>query len=322
MPPPTSPQSQPEIIPLLLTPSLLTPTPQRIPLLTSLLTLINASYGANHFSHPHIFDTTHVRAHTPQDITDIPGHQGFTIVLLETEPGTPDPDLPGTQVRVLATGSVKDFGPGSATEHVASALAQMHASSAAAAATATAPPRVAGDWRVETVGPVRRFEVTAFGVDPGAQGRGLGARVMEALEWIVSRGLYGEASPGMEDGVGVRGLRHRGEVVEGIDMRLLRGGGDGVGRGRGSGAVEGLVSRWTPPVLVLTCIVQLGMEKYYSKLGFRTTEGGKAPVGLWGCIGECDWVYMEKGREEGAKKKSIRDQEKEQTRPPGVVHGT
>ncbi|KAF4555757.1 Hypothetical protein D9617_2g057200 [Elsinoe fawcettii] len=315
-------ENQEDLIPLLLLPSLLPISPSTLPLLSTLQSLLNRSF--NHFPtvRPDLFPPN-FRAASPETVAQTPGKEGFFILLLS-------PDVNG-DVRVVAMGAVKDFPYRGAEDHVVEVKrfwAQRIAGEGKGKVLedvgtvevkgeeVPALPSVVEDEGVRGIrgmngvsgpqeerkrdegkGRVKKFEVTAFGVEPDIQSRGLGKRVLREIRWVNERGLFGERiERKIERGHGlVRTWRLRGAEggeVKGIDLRNLRRTEEERSRSTQNGQSPG-EDDFEPPELVLMCVRDVGSENYYLKQGFKTVADGTVPVGMWHCKKECTWVYME-----------------------------
>ncbi|GKZ32477.1 hypothetical protein AbraIFM66950_001930 [Aspergillus brasiliensis] len=281
------------ILPILLLPEHVTPTPSNLPLLKAIQKVLNDSYTATYCTHPEIFGTSHVRMADPAQLADIIGADGFTIVLVRVTSdgaGQQQPQL----CEVLATGSVKDFGDGEIETY-----AQWSKN------------RSGSEWeksQVETRGrsggtterraeEVQKFEVTAFAVSPHCQAAGLGAQVLREIKWLVAsddangprlRNITAK-NTALIHGLGLSGSATT-IPLQGIDLN------------RQKDLMAGVKIRRTPEEkihntakseLVLMAIRELGNEAYYQRRGFRTAWSGTVPVGMWDCRKECTMVYME-----------------------------
>ena len=141
-------------------------------------------------------------------------------------------------------------------------------------------------------------ELCAFGILPRHQGLGLGARVLEALEWLLgdeealelARGGCGMDAAGAGTGLELS----NGGRVYGVDVDEMR-------RGRGAGlqekrAEEEVVDgRPRQSKIVLVAVREIGNEEYYKRRGYKSIGTGVLPVGTWGSKVECTSVLMEKG---------------------------
>lgn len=263
----------PAIRSVLLLPKHVTPTVSHLPLLTSLQTLLNAAYTKTYCAHPELFGATHLRLASPAQLGDVIGKTGFTIVLFQDD-------------RLVATGSAKDFGDGdvdtyaqwssnlSGTEWVDKDKREKQSRENA---------EENEDKRVQ------KFEVTAFAVAPDAQGMGLGAKLLEEIEWLVkSNALYHARTLESSTLKDIKFSASDSTDVDGIDLELLK-----------------QIEHDTKPVmfknddqktpkLVLMGIRELGNEAYYRRRGFKSIWDGTVPVGMWDARQPCTMIHMEK----------------------------
>ncbi|KAF1974297.1 hypothetical protein BU23DRAFT_598366 [Bimuria novae-zelandiae CBS 107.79] len=286
------------VIPILLLPRHISSTPQRRPLLEQIKSVLNASYRITHGSRPDIFDTVYTRFPDAIQLTDIIGKDGFTVALVRSESTD---ERHGKCWKILATGSVKRWKEGKvetyeqwgekmwpeSEEQLGDVKFRDESNEEALNKAAV---HVAEDRGVT------KYELTGFAVSPTAQGAGLGVRVLEEIEWLVSywhkdsflqlllenestvkkiQFEHGSESGGLE-GFSVRKIR---------DMTLLDGDWD--------------FNAGSRPQLVLLCIRELGTEAYYQRRGFKTKWSGPVPVGVWDNKKECTVAYMERDRQQG-----------------------
>jgi len=276
------------IVPVLLLPEHIKLTPSRLPLLRAIQTLLNESYTKTYCARPEIFGTTHVRLAEPAQLADIVGDTGFTVILVRV------PTVEDGKARigeVIATGSVKDFGDGDVESY-----AQWSKNLGGREWAAKKRGQGLDDKGVEKErGAVRRFEVTAFGVAAHCQGAGLGAKVLQEIEWIVSSNAYGPRGQHVTDGTArAEGIElqtsETTSQLEGINLdtlKALRKNTNASGFRRDEHDID-------RPKLVLMGIKELGNEAYYQRRGFKSVWTGTVPVGMWDCKKECNMVYMEK----------------------------
>ncbi|KAG8630713.1 hypothetical protein KVT40_002332 [Elsinoe batatas] len=104
------------LLSLLIPPTSLLPTPPNLPLLLPLKSLLNKGFHKTHSLRPDIFGNNFVRLRTVEQVSDLPGKDGFTILLLEITDSETNGPGSGTisssldVARIVATGSVTDFG--------------------------------------------------------------------------------------------------------------------------------------------------------------------------------------------------------------------
>ncbi|KAG9508268.1 hypothetical protein J7337_001832 [Fusarium musae] len=168
------------VIPILLLPKHVTPTPFNLPLLKAIQKVLNDSYTATYCAYPEIFGTSHLRMADPAQLADIIGADGFTIVLVRVTSDGADqqPQL----CEVLATGSVKDFGEGDVETY-----AQWSKNRSGSEWESQVENRGhSGGTTGRRAEEVQKFEVTAFAVSPHCQAAGLGAQVLSEIKWLVS----------------------------------------------------------------------------------------------------------------------------------------
>jgi hypothetical protein len=277
------------IIPVLLFPQHIKSTPSHLPLLRSIQVLLNESYSKTYCAHPELFGTTHLRLADPAQLVDIIGENGFTIVLLDVSNVG---EYGKAEVEVIATGSVKDFGDGDVEEY--SKWSQNLGGSEWAAKDRS---RVSDNKNiVKEKEAIRKYEVTAFAVSPNCQARGLGARVLKEIEWLVSSDSYGpRLRHALLDGVArVDGIELKDSdvesLLEGVDLNKLK----EFEQSIQVGETLRIEKNMEKPKLVLMGIKELGNEAYYQRRGFKSVWTGTLPVGMWDCKKECSLVYMEK----------------------------
>lgn len=274
-----------QIIPLLLLPQHLTPTPSRLPFLKAIQVLLNQGYEKSHCAQSEIFGTSYVRLEDPEKVEGIIDESGFTVVLLRVLWAGVD----GSKVvELVATGSAKTW-----TGQIESYARWIKDPNGTEWLPITAAK--SGVQNLGGKSDAVKYELTALSVSPRAQAGGLGARVLKELEWLVSQYLPRTAShriaasqtPTLE-GVAVQnGLDEC--VIEGIDLRKLREQATDQWE-----RINGLPKELQQHELVLICIRELGSEAYYQRRGYKSLWSGTVPVGLWGCKKECTMVYMEK----------------------------
>lgn len=286
------------IVPILLLPQHITVTPDHLPLLKAIQTLLNESYTKTYCAQPEIFGMEHVRLADPAQLGDIIGKDGFTVILAHVTPDGPDGKA---QLReIVATGSIKDFGNGD-VESYAKWSKNRGGKEWAATREDTEQSSAQNGETVEGDGPKennvqkglaagQKHELTAFAVSATMQARGLGARIIEEVEWLlINRHSWTSTSDRHKRSmpvVQVPGSEHA-VHVDGFDVDRLREETKGLsGKER-----EGLTEK---PKMVLMGIRELGNEAYYQRRGFESIWSGTVPVGMWDCKKECTMVYMEK----------------------------
>jgi hypothetical protein len=276
------------ILPILLLPEHVTPTPSNLPLLKAIQKVLNDSYTATYCTHPEIFGTSHLRMADPAQLADIIGADGFTIVLVRVTSDGADqqPQL----CEVLATGSVKDFGEGEVETY-----AQWSKNRSGSEWETQVENRGRSVGTAERRAEVQKFEVTAFAVSPHCQAAGLGAQVLREIKWLVASDANGPRlrnitakNTALLHGLGLSGSATT-IPLQGIDLNRQK-------------SIMGGVTLRTPEAkshdkprskLVLMAIRELGNEAYYQRRGFSTAWSGTVPVGMWDCRKECTMVYME-----------------------------
>jgi hypothetical protein len=277
-----------DIIPILLLPQHVTPSPSHLPLLQDVQKILNESYTKTYCAHPEIFGTTHLRLADPAQLADIIGQDGFTIVLFRTlRDDTKEAIRLGEMV---ATGSVKNFGTGDVESY---AQWSQNLGGAQWVAKNTSQPQDQDDGKRAQA--IQKYEVTAFAVSPHCQSRGLGARVLQEIEWLVSACRPGiglpqaitQSGPKAED-VRLSSAPH-GYLVEGLDLTKLK-----EEAKTGLNRVRPFEHNFQKPKLVLMTIRELSNEAYYQRRGFKIIWSGSVPVGMWDCKKECTMVYMER----------------------------
>ncbi len=170
----------------------------------------------------------------------------------------------------------------------------------------------------ERLNPPLAHELRAFAVSPTHQGLGLGARLLNTIEWLLG-------SDGVEvlnfargaDAPSFLGARlsssssknQKGGQVHGVDLHELRNAYDRIRnngvtagvevKGSGKDATDGLESlsssSWERrSKLVLSAVRELGNEEYYLRRGYKSLKSGFLVSGTWGSVAECTLVYMEK----------------------------
>ena len=341
---------------LLLPPHLtLSDTPSNLPLLTALQSLLNVSYTKTCGAQPDIFTTPFLRIADPSQFADVIGAEGFTVVVVlavknaisgdeRRGEDVNDKESEGKDaienIEVVAAGSVKAFGDGDITQYTqwSKNFGGKEWEEAQRKKTAAAseephhhrglPPAAVVEQTDQRSEKIRRseikYEITAFGVSLTQQSRGLGARVLKDIEWLL--GSKSESDTGTAivptrlnfarevDAPLFSGVLRNGsgEQIHGIDLDKLkeifnsdnhitdRTGGYSASTpssasdlGLGESCMTGqqqLLSR----NLVLICVRELGTEAYYHRRGYVSIWSGPVPVGMWDCKVECTMVYMEK----------------------------
>jgi len=250
----------------------LTPTPAHQPLLQAIQKVLNESYRKSHSARADIFGTSFTRLPDPAHFANSIGGYGFTIALCRA----PNKD---EHLDIMATGSARRFKhPEAETyEQWMTALSAGTADSADLDGGEVATGDIDDTESVSTL----KYEVTAFAVSPDAQARGLGARVLRELEWLVkripSRGNLRQWLGDTMPTVAVEG------ALLGFDLDKILSQHNDIAQQAGSA-----------PQLVLFGIQELGTEAYYQRRGFHTVWTGAVPAGTWYSLNECTAVYMEK----------------------------
>lgn len=277
------------ILPILLLPEHVKPTPSNLPLLKAIQRVLNDSYTATYCTHPEIFGTSHLRMADPAQLADIIGADGFTIVLVRaTSDGA---DQQPQFCEVLATGSVKDFGAGE-VETYAQWSKNRSGSEWEPQGGYHGRSGGATERRTEEV---RKFEVTAFAVSPHCQAAGLGAQVLREIKWVVGSDGHGPRLRNItaEGAAVIHGLGLSDSVttfpLQGIDLKRQK---DVMANAKIRLSDED-IQETAKSKLVLMAIRELGNEAYYERRGFKTAWSGTVPVGMWDCRKECTMVYME-----------------------------
>ncbi|KAF5633838.1 uncharacterized protein FTJAE_6989 [Fusarium tjaetaba] len=253
------------IIPILLLPEHVTPTPSNLPLLKAIQKVLNDSYTATYCAYPEIFGTSHLRMADPAQLADIIGADGFTIVL------------------DFGEGDVETYAQWSKNRSGSEWESQVENRGSSGAATKR---------RAEEV---QKFEVTAFAVSPRFQAAGLGAQVLSEIKWLVVSDSSGPRVRNItaDNAVLIRELGLSGSAtniaLQGIDLNRQKDTMAGVE----IRAPEGKIHGTAKSKLVLMAIRELNNEAYYQRRGFRTAWSGTVPVGMWDCKKECTMVYME-----------------------------
>lgn len=259
--------------------------------------MLNESYTKTYCAHPEFFGTEHVRLAEPAQLGDIIGADGFTIVLAQV---TPNEDGKPQVQEIVATGSIKDFGDGDIESYAKWSKNRGGKEWAAKRGKAerdgvhaeAAINRVEVE-KEEEKATTKKLELTAFAVSVNSQARGLGASVIEEVEWLlVNRHVWTEAGERCSQGLPViHDPDSMGTVdMKGINVDLLKRS-DKAARPDNA---DGGTPRSVKPKLVLMGIRELGNEAYYQRRGFKSVWSGTVPVGMWDCKKECTMVYMEK----------------------------
>jgi hypothetical protein len=274
-----------DILPILLLPRHITPISEHLPLLREIQALLNKGYTKTYCANPEIFGTKHIRIADPAQLADIVGESGFTVILVrlvasdETEQNT-------RLCEVVATGSVKDFGDGDVESYLEWS---QNLSGAEWAAKNAGNVAERGPQKKKTV---QKYEVCAFSVSPDIQRGGLGVRVLNEIEWLVSnpKALMKVAQDHHQvsslEGLAVQdttGLHN----FEAVDLNHLK----AMEVDSQHGELDQAPKK---PELVLMAFRELGNEDYYLKRGFKTLWTSVVPVGMWDSRKECTIVYMKK----------------------------
>ncbi|GLA40181.1 hypothetical protein AnigIFM63309_007792 [Aspergillus niger] len=277
------------ILPILLLPEHVTPTPSNLPLLKAIQKVLNDSYTATYCTHPEIFGTSHIRMADPAQLADIIGADGFTIGLVRVTSDGADqqPQL----CEVLATGSVKDFGEGEVETY-----AQWSKNRSGSEWETQVENRGrSGGTTERRAKEVQKFEVTAFAVSPHCQAAGLGAQVLREIRWLVASDANGPRlrnitakNTALIHGLGLSGSAST-IPLQGIDLNRQK----DIMAGVKIRTPEEKIHDTAKSKLVLMAIRELGNEAYYQRRGFSTAWSGTVPVGMWDCRKECTMVYME-----------------------------
>ncbi len=155
-----------------------------------------------------------------------------------------------------------------------------------------------------------KYEITVFAVSPLHQGLGLGARVLQAIEWLVRKvppemahlatrrvDLARPANAPLLLDACLTGDQLR-TLTKGIDLDKLKEKYKTMVSATGTLTESSVPSvplyESTKPKLVLMGIRELGTEDYYKRRGYKSIWSGTVPVGMWDCKEECTMVYMEK----------------------------
>lgn len=324
----------PNLRTVLFFPPHLSPNPTTLPLLTALQSLLNVSYTATYCSRPDIFGTSHLRIADPTTFADIIGADGFTIVVFAvksdqrrdpTESSDGDrahAKRDGELGQMVATGSVmavddedvrKRAQWASRAGRAASGQERQgrddSGSNSISAALGELNDKLHALYR-ERQNPVPIHELRAFAVSPTHRGLGLGARVLETVEWLLGRDGAGvlNFARGVHapefSGAHLSSLRtEMGGQVHGVDldevMKVLNQTRIAYFAGSEAKQLEkdtanGVESQLGHRKLVLVAIRELGNEGYYQRRGYKSLRTGILPLGTWGSNAECTTVYMEK----------------------------
>lgn len=258
------------IIPVLLLPGHLTPTIAHLPLLRSVQILLNESYAKAYGAYSKLYSKTFSRITDLDQIAAIVGETGFMVILVALARDS-------RSCKVVATGSVKSFGEGDIEKYAK----WRH--------SVNGTQSLSQDEDQEP-----KYEFGAFGVSPGYQSSGLGARVLKEIEWLLLSRTFGLNL--QQDLIGstafVDGLQIGNETgvlpLDGINIDALK----KEYKGSKRSLVVGQGTKL--PKLALLCIKNVGSEPYYIRRGFSSVWEGPVPVGMWGNKKECITVYMEK----------------------------
>jgi GNAT superfamily N-acetyltransferase len=281
------PSSRPVIRALLLLPHHIKPTPSNSLLLTQLKNVLNLSYTATYCAKPALFGTDHVRIADSSQIADIIGPDGFTVALIMEKRGEEVPD----NFEIVATASVKNFGEGDIREYFKWTKNIGGKQWAAKSGTTGKEQGQINPSPTTSAKP----EISALGVHPDYQKLGLGVKIMEEIEWLLTNFAPGGTT---NDGgfEGLICLPKRAPLLEGVCLKQDQESMKAVGidldalRQQNPSENKGKVSR----TVVLTCVRELGNEVYYKKRGYETLHTGVVPVGMWDAKQECTMAYMEK----------------------------
>ena len=168
--------------------------------------------------------------------------------------------------------------------------------------------------------PHRVHELQALAVSPKYQGVGLGARLLEIVEWLVrkdgdgvleiAKGVGGGEALFVEARLVSEEDKEESEVdgrVGGIDLDRLRSFFEQVRRSDGGAGSKAkrfesddahevevpLLGQLGQRKLVLVAIREIGNEEYYLRWGLESVGTRIPPSGTWGSEAECTMVYME-----------------------------
>ena len=272
------------IISILLLPQHLTPIPSHLDLLTALQQVLNESYGKTYTAISEVFDSPYIRLADPTQFASVIGAKGFTVILVRINTVNENGIKLG---EIVATGSAKDFKDGHAEAYLQWSQ------------DLNGTERPSNDFEKRSSKPVSTeasYELAQFAVSPKFQAGGLGTRVLQEIEWILSSGLYGPRleSALVKDALTTGGIELGDSFasfpVEGINLNLLKQAETTVPRALSD--EEGLGAE--KPKFVLIAIQELGTDGYYIRRGFRRIWSGMVPTGTWHCKKPCTAVYMEK----------------------------
>ena len=329
----------PKLRMILLFPPHLSPNSTTLPLLIALQSLLNVSYTATYCTRPDIFGSSHIRLADPAKFADFIGADGFTIAIFAVQSDQRqratddnrddgvDPKGDGELVEIVATGSVK-----AVDDEDVRRRAQQHAPRAGRVARerndsgcSSEPISTNSEELDEKLQAVYRerqnpylvHELQAFAVSPTHQGLGLGARVLNTIEWLL--GSHGDEVLNFARGVNAPSFlqarlssswslqNENGGRVHGVDLDEVL---NLFGQNRDAGftaseakqlekdAANGVAtlssSRWSHRKVVLVAIRELGNEEYYLRRGYKSLGIGILPLGTWSSNAECTTVFMEK----------------------------
>lgn len=324
---------------ILLFPPHVSPHSTTLPLLAALQSLINLSYTATYCTRPDIFGTSHLRLADPAKFADFIGADGFTIAIfavksdqrqqatdINRDDGV-DPKGDGEPVEIVATGSVRAVDDEDvrrrATQQCAPRAGRLarekNDSGSNSDPISTRSEELDEKLQAlyhERQNPHLVHGLQAFAVSPTHRGLGLGARVLETIEWLLgsdgdealdfARGV--DAPSFLQARLSLSSLQNEnGGRVHGVDLDKVL---NLFGRNRDAGftapeakqlekdaanGVETLSSsRRGHRKVVLVAIRELGNEEYYLRRGYKSLGTGILPVGTWDSNAECTTVYMEK----------------------------
>lgn len=324
----------PELRTILLFPPHVSPNLTTLPLLTALQSLLNVSYTATYCTRPDIFGTSHLRLADPARFADLIGADGFTIVVfaVKSDPrwyptgnsGVDGTDLNGDAelVEMVATGSGiavddEDVRRRAQQRVPRAGRAARETEDVGSNSISTASEELDEKLRVlyhERQNPDLVHELRAFAVSPEHQGLGLGARVLNTIEWLLgsdSAGVFnfargGDAPPFLGARLSSAFQTEMGGQVHGIDFDVVKSVFDQnknaeidgfeakqLGKDAANG-VEKSLRQLGCRKLVLVAIRELGNEEYYQRRGYKSLRTYVLPLGTWGSHAECTAVYMEK----------------------------
>ena len=315
----TFPAPTPNLRTLLLFPRHLSPTPDTIPLLKSLQTLLNLSFTHGYCSKcPEICGASVTRLADPTKFKDFIREDGFTIALFTNIDG--DNGGLNTEIvaELVATVSVRVIdeevarmysqwaGWGWAAKSSGAGIVENYTdmSSRQAEILQKFQMRIQ-EWKNQP--PV--YEACVQAASPKYQGSRLGARVVGLCQWLVGdegMEMLKFARSAGKSGSGVEASLSTAEgTVRGIDVDELRRvfesrevtDGEKVERGflskEASNCSNRSLSRLRATRSVIVVVRKLDREELHRKQGMKMVGTGVLPVGTWDNKVECSVAFLE-----------------------------